>query len=192
MKYLKNYYNYINFKTLKHLYIIDKYTRHVYLSLFSLSIYDLRVTLILNKFIFKTIFNKPIFFYNNKIKFIVFVKSFISKIYNMIESLSTLYTINIQILNIFYKVVFVQNKLIIKINNFVNIVLYISNIEKLKLNIQYSTPILISISSYNKNLLNTLGSIIINSAKFNVYTNTGIKYLDKNIKFKKILKLRKK
>nr|APQ42884.1 ribosomal protein L6 [Babesia sp. Xinjiang]QAX26973.1 ribosomal protein L6 [Babesia sp. Xinjiang] len=192
MKYLKNYYNYINFKTLKHLYIIDKYTRHVYLSLFSLSIYDLRVTLILNKFIFKTIFNKPIFFYNNKIKFIVFVKSFISKIYNMIESLSTLYTINIQILNIFYKVVFVQNKLIIKINNFVNIVLYISNIEKLKLNIQYSTPILISISSYNKNLLNTLGSIIINSAKFNVYTNTGIKYLDKNIKSKKILKLRKK
>nr|YP_009170369.1 ribosomal protein L6 [Babesia orientalis]ALE29369.1 ribosomal protein L6 [Babesia orientalis] len=191
IKYFKNYtnkyFNYVNYT-----YTVDKYTRHTYLSSIESKTKHIKNVLVLNNIIFKTIFSKPLFFYNSLSKFIMFVKSFISKFYSMLESFFSLHTINIQILSIFYKIAILKDKLIIKINNFINIIIYISNIDQLKINIQYSNPIIVSISSYNKNFVTSLSNIIVNCKKFNVYTNTGIKYLNSNIRLKKILKLRRK
>nr|QKG04100.1 ribosomal protein L6 [Babesia gibsoni] len=190
MYYLKNYYNNIN--KFLYLYILDTYTKYTYISISNKKFLNITNILILNKFIFKIINYNIVYIYKNFKKFIIFIKSFISKLYNIIISITNIYKIDIQILNIFYKVILLNNKLIIKINNFTNIIIYIPLINKIKYNIQYSNYVLISISSYNKEFITNLSSIIINSKKFNVYTNTGIKYLNQNIKLKKSLKLSKK
>ncbi|GIX66444.1 hypothetical protein BcabD6B2_58810 (apicoplast) [Babesia caballi] len=190
MIYIKNYYN-KNFNKFIYLHVIDKYTKYSYISIFNNKFNNINNILILNKVILKIISNKPIFWFDN-IKFIMFLKTFISKIYNIIDSITKTYKIDIQILNIFYKVIFIFNKLIIKVNNFINIIIYISNPESIKFNIQNSNNTLIFVSSHNKDFITSLCSIIVNSKKFNVYTNTGIKYLNKNIRIKKTLKLRKK
>ncbi|EDO05087.1 putative integral membrane protein (apicoplast) [Babesia bovis T2Bo] len=191
IKYFKSYKN-KHFNSVKFTYIIDKYTKNINMSFMCIKTKKNSNILALNNTIFKNFTVNPIFIYKNKYKFFMFVKSFVSKFYSAINSLFDLNVINIQILSIFYKVVIIHNKLIIKINNFINIIIYITDIEQVKVSIQYTTPTLVSISSYNKSFINSLSSVIVNCKKFNVYTNKGIKYLDQNIKLKKIIKLRKR
>ncbi|GFE55960.1 ribosomal protein L6P/L9E (apicoplast) [Babesia ovis] len=192
IKYLKNYTN-KHFINTKYSHVLDRKTNNVHMYLKSDKTKQFRAALLLNKFIFKTIFNSSIFCYKSKyFKFIMFIKSFISYIHTILMSLFNVYTINIQILSIFYKVILIKNKLILKINNFINIIVYISNLDQLNIRIQQSNSTLISVSSYNKVFISSLCSIIVNCKKFNVYTNTGIKYLNQKIHLKKILKLKKK
>lgn len=184
----KNFNNKFNY-----LYIVDTYTKYMYISIFNNKFNNIINLLNLNNFIYKTINFNNIYKYIYKLnKFIIFIKSFISKLYIFINSLNNIYKIDIQILNIFYKIILINNKLIIKINNFTNIIIYISLIKNININIQYIPYTLVSVYSYNKNFITNLAAIIVNSKKFNIYTNTGIKYLTQNIRLKKAIKLTKK
>nr|QAX27094.1 ribosomal protein L6 [Babesia motasi]QAX27123.1 ribosomal protein L6 [Babesia motasi] len=190
----KNMYNFdSNFNlNIFNLHIVDKYTKYTHISVCDYKVNKIKNILLINSIIIKILKSSPVF-YSNNYKFFSFMKTFISSFYNLINSMVYLHKIEIQILNIFYKVILIDTKLIIKINNFINIVIYIPELNNVKFNIQrQSKIILITISSYNREFISNLAAMIVHLKKFNVYTNTGIKYLNQQIMLKKTLKLRKK
>nr|APQ42913.1 ribosomal protein L6 [Babesia sp. Lintan] len=181
-----------NFDSNNSLHIVDKYTKHIHISIGDYKLNKIKNILLINSIIVKIIKSNPVFYCGNY-KFFSFMKTFISNLYNIVNSMVYLHKIEIQILNIFYKIIFINNKLIIKINNFINIVIYITDLNNIKFNIQrQSKVILITIYSYNREFISNLAAMIVHLKKFNVYTNTGIKYLNQHIMLKKTLKLRKK
>nr|AXX76205.1 ribosomal protein L6 [Babesia duncani] len=165
--------------------IIDKYINYIYISL-SYNFNNIKNLIILNNSILKFITNNNIKFINinNNIKFIKFIITFISKLYTILKFINTLYELNIKITGIFYISKLIKNKLILRFGYLEYIIIYISNINNINITIKQN-GYLINLSSFDKNFITTLGSIIKYSKKFNLYTNVGLKYLSDNIKLKR-------
>ncbi|UVC53077.1 ribosomal protein L6 (apicoplast) [Theileria orientalis] len=158
--------------------IIDKCTNLLYTS-----IHNIKLILFVNKFICKLInINKKLLNFitlNNK-----FTSQFNKILIKALKFLNTLHSINIVINRIHYRSVLLENKLIIKIGNLNNIIIYIPDIKKLNIHLSKKND-LISLSCKNEIYLTNLSSLIKNTKKIDRCTGVGMHYDNEKIIFKR-------
>ncbi|UVC46366.1 ribosomal protein L6 (apicoplast) [Theileria orientalis] len=158
--------------------IIDKCTNFLYTS-----IYNIKLLLSINKFIYKLInIDKkllPFIASNNK-----FIYQFNKILIKTLKFLNTSYSVNIIINRIHYNSVLLENKLIIKIGNLNNVIIYIPDIKQLRIHLSKKND-LISLTCKNETYLTNLSSLIKNIKKIDKCTGVGMHYDNEKILFKR-------
>ncbi|EAN30398.1 hypothetical protein TpMuguga_05g00012 (apicoplast) [Theileria parva strain Muguga] len=162
--------------------IFDKYANWLYT--FIKDCFDNeKFILYINKFIYKfTLTNKK--FLNSKIDY-KFLNLFNKILLKTIKILKETKSINIIVSKIAYPNLLIQNKLIIKINNLRNTIIYLPHINDVQINLSNAKDKFIHLSSKNIEYVTNLASLIKNIKKIDVCTHVGMYYSDEKIIIRK-------